>query len=400
MKEQKYLTKETELVLAVMEHAVYGRNGRIGHLIKNKDIDWTLFRKNLVYHELLPFAYCGLKDFFSFLPQDMVKALSATYHYYLNYNLLLERIFLNLETVFKENNVLFIPIKGIAFLEDLYLRCPVRMVTDIDVLVRKKDIKRAVEILNSSGFEKKLDGLKEDYWLKKQYHYVFIKKERDGASFILEMHWDIDYPRKRKEFVSGMFNRLRDFQMQNKTVQLLSPEDSLFVLALHQRHFGKSLGLKYACDTALLLNKYGPVLDWDYILSQSKKNKTRSSLFFALYQAKFWLDAEIPVTVWKELSKNILWDKGIKRFTAKNTFSLDRDPRALYLKKHFLLYDTIYEPVAYILNIPLEQFARFYGLEPYAKKTIFLYHFRVFYIFIMALACFKQKKTLPTGAKT
>jgi hypothetical protein len=161
---------------------------------------------------------------------------------------------------------------------------------------------------------------------------------------------------------------------------LLSPEDTLFVLALHQRHFGKSLSLKYACDTALLLNKYGQGMDWDYVLNQSEKNKTRASLFFTLYQAKFWLNTAIPEKIWRDLSKKIPRREKIKKFTAKNTFSVNKNSQNLYLKTFFLLYDTIYEPIIYILNIPLEQFAKFYDLKPYTKKTAFLYHFRMLYI--------------------
>jgi hypothetical protein len=375
-----FFSAESKLALAVIKHIVYGRNNGIESLIKNENINWPEFKKILIYHELLPFAYRALKDFFSLLPRDIVKTLSATYYHYLNYNLFLEQLFLNLHRVFKEKDMPFIPLKGMSLLQDLYAGYPVRMARDMDVLIRKKDIEQAEQILKSSGFKKELGGLKENYWLKKQYHYIFTKGQTDGGLLIIEIHWDIDYPRKKNGFVPGIFDRLRPFQIQDKTIELLSPEDTLFVLALHQRHFGKSLSLKYACDTALLLNKYGQGMDWDYVLNQSEKNKTRASLFFTLYQAKFWLNTAIPEKIWRDLSKKIPRREKIKKFTAKNTFSVNKNSQNLYLKTFFLLYDTIYEPIIYILNIPLEQFAKFYDLKPYTKKTAFLYHFRMLYI--------------------
>lgn len=47
---------------------------------------------------------------------------------------------------------------------------------------------------------------------------------------------------------------------------------------------------------------------------------------------------------------------------------------------HFLLYDTLWEPIDYILNIPLEQFAKFYEIKPYDRMTGFLYENRLFYM--------------------
>lgn len=395
---KKTLSNESRLVLAVMKHVVYGKNNMIEYLIKNKSVNWREFKKILTYHELLPFAYCALKDFFSFLPPDLVQILSTTYYHYLNYNLFLEQKFLTLHAIFKEKGIPFIPLKGMAFMNDLYSEYPVRMVRDVDVLIRKQDMKQVEKTLNSHGFTKETGGLKEDYWLKKQYHYIFIKDMTSRSPVILETHWDIDYPGKRNSFIPGIFDRLRSFQIHDETVELLSPEDTLFVLALHQRHFGKTLSLKQVCDTALLLNKYGSKLDWAYIFNQSEKTKTRSSLFFVLYQAKLWLNAKIPHDVWQNLSGKILFYGKIKRFTVKNTFSINKNSQNLYLKTFFLLHDTIHEPVVYILNIPIEQFAKFYDLEPYSKKTFFLYHFRVFYILFRIIINYK-KIELSTNVK-
>ena len=114
----------------------------------------------------------------------------------------------------------------------------------------------------------------------------------------------------------------------------------------------------------------------------------RSSLFFLLWQVRLLSDTSVPEYVYKQLKLPALKRTAIRRFIETNTFAgIDSEGsnKKLYLKSHFLLYDTLREPVNYILNIPREQFAMFYNLRPYDKKTDFFYKNRLFYIPYMAV---------------
>jgi hypothetical protein len=191
-----------------------------------------------------------------------------------------------------------------------------------------------------------------------------------------------------------LWDRTKEIDADGKKIKLLSAEDALFSLALHNRRFGKSLNIKYAVDLILLLNKYAPQFDWDYVLSRCRKYSLCAPVFFSLYQAEFLSDLNIPEYVLKEL-KIPRWKKIlIQRFIEKNTFPLKIKTlslnKNLYLKSHFLLYDSLWEPVSYILNIPQEQFAKYYCLKPYTKKTTFLYRNRLFYMLFKVLGLFKR----------
>jgi hypothetical protein len=377
------MTPESELILGIAKKTVYNERNKAPSLIKKEDnIDWSRLKDSLNYHGLLCFAYLSLKNSLSLLPLDLINVLEATYYHYLRYSAYLEQEFLTLYTAFEDKNIVLIPIKGVALLEDLYADFPIRPSTDIDVLVREEDVDQGARILEDLGFKKELEGLKESYWRKKQYHLVFVKKKCDSFPLIAELHWDLDYRRKRRQLLPGMFNRLREFTIQNRKVKLLSCEDTFFSLALHQRRFGKALALRDVCDMARLLNKYALTFDWDYVLEESQKAKVCTTIFFALCQVDLLLEVNIPQFVWKKLNLAIWKRKLIQQFIKKNTFSADqnRQTKNLYLKAHFLLYDSIWEPIDYILNIPPEQFAKFYGLTPYNKKTEFFYKNRLFYI--------------------
>lgn len=373
---------EAELILAIAKEVVYGKGEPALSLIKKGNINWQSFKDMLSYHGLAVFAYASLKNNFSLLPPDLVKSLEATYNYYLMHTAYLEQKFLDLAAVFEEKNITLVPIKGMALLEDLYADYPLRPSTDIDVLVAKNDLEKAVEILEEQGFTKELGGLKESYWRQKQYHLIFSKKEPGSFNLIIELHWDLDYPRQKYSLLPEMWSRLRSLTVHDRTIKTLSVEDTFFSLALHLRHFGNILCLRDACDIARLLNKYARSFDWEYVLGQSKKSAVCSTVYFALCQANFFLRIDIPADLGKRLGLPAWKRKIIRYFIEKNTFLLNQSAQGknLYLKAHFLLYDNFWEPISYILNIPLEQFAKFYGLNSYAKRTKFLYQWRFLYM--------------------
>jgi len=381
---------EANLILAIAKEITNGDNTEISSLAENRSLNWDEFKNKLAYHGLAPLVYVVLKKYFSLLPKELINTLEATYGHYLIYVARAEKVFLDLFGIFKKENITLIPIKGIALLEDIYSKYPIRSISDIDVLVREQDVEKASILLEKAGFKKDLEGLEEDYWRKKQYHIVFVKKEFNNFNIKVELHWQLDYPRKSVQLLPNMFDRLRESLMQGNKISLLSVEDTFFAAALHQRRLGVVLSLKDVCDMALILNKYKTSFDWGYVLSESKKSRLCSTVYFALYQVGFLLKIDVPDYVLRKLNVSMWKKRLIQHFIEKNTFLAvqDSESKNLYLKMHFLLYDSIWEPVEYILNIPQEQFAKFYNLEPYSKKTQIFYKFRLIYMPFKALVKF------------
>lgn len=126
---------------------------------------------------------------------------------------------------------------------------------------------------------------------------------------------------------------------------LLSPEDTFFSLALHKRRFGRALSLKNVLDSALLLSKYKDKFDWDYIITNSNKQRMNATVFFMLSQIRFLLDMDMPLI--KKIAIAFWKKRLINRFIEKNTFSFPKLClcKDIYTKTHFLLYDSIWEGI-------------------------------------------------------
>lgn len=343
------------------------------------NIDWEEVKKSITFHELAPFVYQMLKDYSSSIPQEFMDFLNNTYYCAIIKNTTFWQEFLRILTAFEKEKIIVLPLKGLILLKDLYPHQPVRPMLDIDLLFKEEDLGKVETLMDWLGYRKELEGLKEEYYRKNQCHFIFYLKDGRRTPFV-EVHWSLDYKRNNRNTLGEIWDRIREVNVEGRRIKVLSPEDTLFSLALHKRRFGNILSLKNVCDVGILLNKYADSLSWDYVLKQCKRYHIRSTLFFTLYQVKLLLEIDIPRYVEKELNQPRWKKRLIKQFIEKNTFLPKRNIKNIYLQAHFLLYDNLWEPIDYILCIPQEQFAMFYNLKPYDRKTSFFYHNRLLYI--------------------
>lgn len=377
---------EKELIISLLREIVSGKQGAFPHRAIKKSLNSRRFKELIAYHEVHSYLYPLIKDCADLFPADIINYLKSQYFYCLLYNQILMQEFSSISAAFSQAQIRVVPLKGAAFLQDIYAHIPARTMTDIDLLVEKINLPRAEEILLNLGFSECSDGLKQSYWLEKQCHVQFTKKKSDKNAIHLDLHFSLDFKRKNLEILPQLWSRASG--------GMLSPEDTIFCLALHQRRFGKALCLKNVVDAALILKKYQNSLDWDYLIKQAKSGRMCSTMFFLLTQLKLIFDSEIRLPELKLFCPNYFKRKLIHFFIKYNVFSdsIAKRIKQMYLKSHFLLYDDFLEPTSYILNIPVEQFAKFYNLDPYNKNTKLLYNNKFAYIFYRSVFGFLLRR--------
>lgn len=373
------MTSEEELTISLTQGIIPGRQWVFPSRVIQKGLNWRRFKELISYHEIYPYLYPLIKDSANLFPVEIIDFLKNNYYYYLVYSQRLLREFLCISAAFKQAQIRVVPLKGIAFLQDIYFDLPTRPMTDIDLLVEKINLPLATEILLKLGFLERTGGLSQSYWLEKQCHLQFIKGKAGKDIIYVDLHFSLDFKRNNLDILPQLWSRV--------SAGMLSWEDAIFCLALHQRRFGKALCLKNVVDAGLILKKYQNTLDWDYLITQANSGRMRSTLFFLLAQVKLIFDSEIRLPELKLFCPNYFKRKLIHSFIKHNVFSdtLTKKAKQLYLKSHFLLYDDFFEPVSYILNIPQEQFAKFYNLGADNKNTKLLYNNRFAYIFYRSI---------------
>lgn len=374
------MNPEAKIVKSLIKEIVDGTcKNRLYESINSPEVNWKKLQYSLSYNELAPFLYIIAKERGSLLPDIFFDYLKRNYYLCLSRYMILQDELLNILRKAKKENVLILPIKGFSYPEDYYKRFGFRPLVDIDLLIREENFKKGQSLLEDLGYRKYLLEGNEDYWQKEQCHLEFMKKiENDFIP--AELHWALDFKRHKEEVIPDLWKRLKEIKFDNEEFFALSPEDTLFSLALHQRRFGKVFNLKYISDAGMILEKEN--LDWDYIYKTAYAGKIRVSLYFLLYQAQFVLDKDLE----KYLSKlkMPLWHRKLISKIVKRYIYSPPDMSNLsyvYLICHLLLYDNITYPVKYAINIPIEQFAKFFSLPIYADKTAKLYRIRFFYFF-------------------
>jgi hypothetical protein len=337
----------------------------------------------LIYHDLIPAAYYAFRDSPSiFSPEESFyrntyyTAIMQCRRYYDE--------FLRIAAPFEREHIVIVPLKGIAFLDSLYKDKPFRVMTDIDVLVKKEALSQAHSILVNLGYQKELFGLTESYWLEKQCHFVYVHSHLTTLP-PLEVHWSLDFYRNNREVLTELWTRLRSRRNdEGRLTYALSHEDAFFSLVLHNRRFGKPFLLKNIIDAMCLFNHYSEEMDWGYILAMSRKYAMNSAVAYLLSEIELLDVKGVEGRFQGKLVIPFLKRKIMSGFLRRNLFlpALPGKTKEKYLQSHFLLYDTLSEPAEYIFNIPLEQFGKFFDLDCYSPRARLMYK-RRFWLFIV-----------------
>jgi hypothetical protein len=338
------------------------------------------------FHDLTALIFYRLQKYDQQLPEGVFSVIKSHYLRNIRANLRLWKEFLQIGAQFQKSSIDILPIKGIDILARFYPDLDLRSMVDIDILIKEEQLLRAQEVLSALGYQKELFGLKEEYWRKQQCHIVFHKN-----GIIVEVHWGLDFKRGNRVILPRLWQRLQKKESADYKINLLSPEDALFSLALHLRRYGNILSLKQVFDAARII-KESPTLDWEYVLKECKNGKIRATIYFLLMQVGLFTQTSIPPEIFNSLNLPFWQRMLIKRFILKHTFQIPDTPKKNYLCAHFLLYDNLYEPIYYLINIPYEQFCRFYNLKPYIRSSDILYRLRLIYTLISTPVSLSKSK--------
>ena len=310
------------------------------------DIDWALTIKAAGQHGALPFLYYNINKltFQNLIPPDIFLNMKNYYYSNLKRNVLIEKEICSLLRSINSKDIAIIPFKGFALIQTLYHNPALRIMADIDILIKKQDLEKVRTIFIESGY------------VEKQGHNepnvkVFLKQFLSNRAIIIEIHDAIVPPRPYKLNLPNLWNGAQEKIIYNEKISYLSPEDTFLSLALHLRRHTCRLTLKFILDMAELLNTEGEKLDWHYIIDSTKNNRIVTTVYCSIYLAKELLDASVPTDLLNKLKphfiKNALLHYTVNKY---NFFNLKTWQGTLL---RFLLFDNILDFMAYLWRVSL-----------------------------------------------
>jgi hypothetical protein len=262
-------------------------------------IDWEYLLDAAGKHNVTSLLYWHLNGLDpNGIPPKVLERLHAHYVGSAKNNLFLTAELLRILELFNTNKIQAIPFKGPVLALTLYEDPGLREFIDLDILVQKQDVFKALGLLHALGYRKAPDYslAEESQILERDYHYHL--EHGNGRNFV-EIHWNI----LARHFllplsIDRWWARAGIVSIQSRQVPNLSAEDLLMALCAHGcKHMWKSLS--WIIDITKLLTR-NPDLNWDFVFREYSTEDLCRIIFLGLNVASLVLDAGIPAEILKK----------------------------------------------------------------------------------------------------
>lgn len=186
---------------------------------------------------------------------------------------------------FERAAIAVIPLKGPLLAEALYDEPGLRPFTDLDLLVRRRDVPRAVALLATLGYRALEHERPIAYELAHATAACFVPAGSTGISYPVDLHWGL------VGFPAGVAPRTLDAEevwahavteeRWGRPILQLCREDLLLYLALHLAVHHPLGGLPWQLDLALLVRR-GQDLTWERVTERARGWGVAGAAYFAL----------------------------------------------------------------------------------------------------------------------
>lgn len=207
-------------------------------------------------------------------------------------NLFLTRELLHILDRCHAEGVPALPLKGSVLAVSLYGDVALRQCSDLDLLVCKRDMRRARQALASLGYRPRLPITRgqEHALMHSAHDDVF---DRPGIPLRVEIHWRLtpgyfSFPLAPE----WLWQRVNHTDLGGRAVPALPPEELLLFLCAHgTKHLWERL--LWICDVAELIRVY-PDMNWQHVTELARSLGSERMLLLGLHLAHDLLGIHLP----------------------------------------------------------------------------------------------------------
>lgn len=196
---------------------------------------------------------------------------------------------------FNKNKIFNVVLKGFE-LKKLYPSEDMRLMTDIDIFIKKSDTQKVCDIMKSLKYKVESFGKgKDDIYFKPPVMNVEIHNSL----------FDKTYEEFDKYFQK--FNDMKNTKIKNLYECIFSDEDFFIFLFIHTvKHYMTSgIGIRTVLDIWLYIQEKRQSLDWNYIFFNLEKLKLKNFYFNFIHLGEVWFGNEKETDIDVEIGKYI-----------------------------------------------------------------------------------------------
>jgi hypothetical protein len=255
--------------------------------------DWDALASAAEYHGLTGLLRSLLEESCpDLVAQDVTSLLRKDYRDSAARNLILTSQVFSLIDLFQAEGIDVMPLKGPVLAERLYPDPVLRPFSDLDLLVRKRDVARASSILAQQGYA--LSPHLARLSLHTLLHLNCALLFRHGRGAHVDLQWEVgpsDYPFSFDTEI--LWRSSSKTRIDGREVACLSPESLLLYLCVHgTKHMWSRL--LWLGDVARLVRT---PLNWPEVLALAAEAKCSRPLLLGLLLAHELLEAPVPEEV-------------------------------------------------------------------------------------------------------
>jgi hypothetical protein len=271
---------------------------------------------------------------------------------------------------FADNQIQVIVLKGSYLSEAVYENIGLRVFVDLDLLVNRNDITRAIKVMQGLGYELTtwFDPAQQNRDLK---HVPPMKKEHGP---FVEIHWSIlDEEEPFSIDTEGLWQRAIPAMIADVNTLALSAEDLILHLCTHMTYQHRLQGgLQNLVDIAQSVDKFAGEIDWKMLITTAEQWGIERVIWLTFRLMEAVLEFHLP-EIDRMLRPDEVIDPEIITLAKSQLLSFEPEPAVNMTPDLAKLSAThnIFARVNIILKrifIPKRTLARVYNVPPNSLK--------------------------------
>ena len=268
-----------------------------------QELRWDQVFQQASYHRGLPALYTVLQSRPE-VPASIQSALRAKYLIHCQRVMRFAAELVGILQHFEARAIPVIAQKGPTLAHMLHGDAAMREFGDLDLLVRRSDVGKAVSALTELGYEKnlQLSPRQEKSYLQSGYEYVF---GREAERNLIELQWNLAPSFYAVDVdIDALFDRSQVHEFDGGSARMLGPEDQFVFLCLHAaKHQWSQLGMLRDIGALAALG-----LDWEFVIREARRLGLLRVLVVSLLLANQLMGCKLPVPV------SSLAEKTVRKF--------------------------------------------------------------------------------------
>ena len=205
----------------------------------------------------------------------------------------------------REQNIPVMALKGLHLAELVYRDISLRSMSDLDILVPRDKLARAVTTVYELGygFDPECPGA-DDTVLETKYDVELPHRHMD---ILLEVHWSLsELPRRYLGALDAIWRSAIPARLGDRDALVMSAEFLLLHVCAHLAcHHSFRFSLRALCDIAEIVRTH-PRLDWGVVIDHGLRYGWTRGVAAALRLASDHLGAAVPAEVLAALGADVL----------------------------------------------------------------------------------------------